>query len=333
MYVSFVLLGLITAIFSAFLDNVTTVLLMVPVTFVITNNLRLNPKPFLFATILLSNIGGTATLIGDPPNILIGSAAGLNFNDFLVNLAPISLIVTAVTLGLLVLIYRNKMHVTPEASASLMAFDPKQAITDKKLLIKSLIVLGIILVGFFTHSVTHLEGATIALVGATLLLLLTMNDPEKHLAEVEWTSIFFFMGLFILVSGLEQVGAIHILAERLMQLTHNDPTATIFGLLWGSAIFSAVVDNIPFVATMIPLIKNIGEISGMNIVPLWWVLAIGADIGGNATLVGASANVIVSGIAEREGHKIGFLEYMKLAVPMTIVGLIVSSIYVGIRYL
>lgn len=329
----FILLGLITAVFSAFLDNVTTVLLMIPVTFVITNNLRLDPKPFLFSAILLSNIGGTATLIGDPPNILIGSAAGLTFNDFLVHLAPVSIVVTVVTMGLLVLMYGKKMHVTPEASAALAAFEPKEAITDKKLLIKSLIVLGLVLVGFFTHSITHFEGATIALCGAALLLLLTMNEPEKHLAEVEWTTIFFFTGLFILVAGLEEIGAIHILAEHLLEWTHGNPAATMFGLLWGSAIFSSVVDNIPFVATMIPLIKNIGEISGMNIAPLWWVLAMGADIGGNATLVGASANVIVSGMSEREGHKIGFMEYIKVAAPLTVVGLLVCSLYIWMRYL
>ncbi len=329
----FILLGLITALFSALLDNVTTVLLMVPVTFVITNNLRLDPKPFLFGTILLANIGGAATLIGDPPNILIGSAAGLTFNDFLIHMGPVTLLVGAATIGLLVFAYKKQMHVTQEISSSLLAFNPAQAITDKKLLVKSLLVLGIVLVGFITHSITHFEGATIALAGATLLLLLTMNDPEKHLAEVEWTSIFFFMGLFILVTGLEQVGAIRLLAEQLLQITQGNPAATMFGLLWGSAIFSAVVDNIPFVATMIPLIKNIGEISGMNIVPLWWVLAMGADIGGNATLVGASANVIVSGIAQREGHKIGFFEYMKIAVPLTVVGLVICSIYIWFRYL
>lgn len=329
----FILLGLLTALFSAFLDNVTTVLLMVPVTFVITHNLRLDPKPFLISAILLSNIGGTATLIGDPPNILIGSAAGLTFNDFLMHLAPISVLVTIVTLGLLVLIYGKKMVFIPEAAEKIMALNPKAAISDKKLLIKSLIVLGLVLIGFFTHSVTHFEGATIALAGAALLLLLTMNEPEKHLAEVEWTTIFFFTGLFVLVAGLEEIGAIHLLAERLLEWTHGNPAGTMFGLLWGSAVFSAVVDNIPFVATMIPLIKNIGEISGIDIAPLWWVLALGADIGGNATLVGASANVIVSGMAEREGHKIEFGEYMKIAVPITIVGLIVCSLYVWIRYL
>ncbi len=329
----FLLLGVITALFSALLDNVTTVLLMIPVTFVIANNLKLNPKPFLFSAILLSNIGGSATLIGDPPNILIGSAAGLSFNDFLLNVAPASLLVLVVTISLLFFVYRKSLRkADPEAAKRFIKFNPRKAITDVPLLKKSLFVLGLILLGFLTHANTGLEGATIALVGAALLLLLTMNDPEKHLQEVEWTTIFFFAGLFVLVVGLEEVGVINILAEYLISFTHGDATTTTFALLWGSAFFSAIVDNIPFVATMIPLIQNIGEITGIPLTPLWWALALGADIGGNMTLVGASANVIVSGMAEKEGHKIGFLEYMKVAVPLTVVGLIVCTAYMAVRY-
>ncbi len=329
----FIMLCAITALFSALLDNVTTVLLIVPVIFVVANNLKLNPKPFLIGGILLSNIGGTATLIGDPPNILIGSAAKLSFNEFLINLAPISVLVSIITIGLLYLIYRKRMVTNKEAQEAIMKFKPEEAISDKKLLVKSLIVIGMVLLGFFTHTITHLEAATIALSGAALLLLLTMNDPEKHLKEVEWTSIFFFVGLFIVVTGLEQVGAIRIAAEKLLQLTGGNMTITTLSILWGSAIFSAVIDNIPFVATMIPLIKDIGAISGLSLGPLWWALALGADIGGNATIVGASANVVVSGMAEKEGHKIGFVEYMKLAVPMTFVAMIVCTAYVYLRYL
>lgn len=329
----FILLGIIVALFSALLDNVTTVLLMVPVTFVVAHNLKLNPKPFLFGAILLSNIGGTATLIGDPPNILIGSAANLSFNDFLVHLAPISIIVTIVTITILALWYRKFLVTSPEAEATIMKFNPGDAITDKPLLIKSLVVLAIVLVGFFTHSITHLEGATIALGGAALLLLLTMNDPEEHLKEVEWTTIFFFIGLFILVGGLEHVGAIKMMAEKMLELTGGDMTVTTLAILWGSAIASAIVDNIPFVATMIPLVKDIGAISGLALGPLWWALALGADMGGNATIVGASANVVVSGMAEKEGHKIGFFEYMKTAVPMTVIALAICTVYVYVRYL
>lgn len=329
----FLTLGLIIALFSALLDNVTTVLLMVPVTFVIAHNLKLNPKPFLFSAILLSNIGGTATLIGDPPNIMIGSAASLTFMDFVWNLAPISILITFVTLGMLFLVYRNHLKASKEAQAEIMKFDPKDAISDWPLLIKSLIVLGIVLVGFITHGATHLEGATIALGGAALLLILTMFDPEDHLREVEWTTIFFFVGLFVLVTGLEHVGAIRLLAEKLLEATGGNPTITTLSVLWGSAVFSAVVDNIPFVATMIPLIKEVGAMSTLPLAPLWWALALGADIGGNATIVGASANVVVSGLAQKEGHRITFFEYLKLAVPLTFVALLLCTAYVYLRYL
>ncbi|OGH66519.1 MAG: hypothetical protein A3B90_00755 [Candidatus Magasanikbacteria bacterium RIFCSPHIGHO2_02_FULL_41_13] len=329
----FLLLGFIVAIFSAFLDNVTTVLLMVPVTFVVTHNLKVNPKPFLIAIILLSNIGGTATLIGDPPNILIGSAAGLSFNDFLLNLAPVVLVVTFVTLVLLYFWYRKELISTPEAQAAIMKFNPKDAISNKSLLIKSLFVLGLILLGFFTHSITHIEGATIAMAGAALLLLLTVHEPDEHLRDVEWTTIFFFIGLFILVTGLEHVGAIRIMAEKLIELTQGNLAATTLTILWGSAILSAIVDNIPFVATMIPLLKDVGTITGLPLAPLWWALALGADIGGNATLVGASANVVVSGMAAKEGHKLGFGEYMKVAIPLTFVGLLICTVYIYLRYL
>lgn len=329
----FILLGLLTAVLSALLDNVTTVLLTVPVTFVVANNLKLNPKPFLIGSILLSNIGGTATLIGDPPNILIGSAAGLSFNDFLVHMAPVSLMVTAITTGLLYFWYRKDLVSPAETRDVIMSFNPKEAITDKPLLWKSLFVIGVVLIGFFTHSITHIEGATIALTGAALLLLLTMHEPEEYLRDVEWTTIFFFAGLFVLVTGLEHVGAIRMIAEKMIEVTGGNSSIMMFAILWGSAVFSAVVDNIPFVATMIPLIKDIGAITGIAIGPLWWVLAMGADIGGNATIVGASANVVVSGMAGKEGHKIGFTEYMKVAVPMTFVALIVCTIYVWIRYI
>lgn len=329
----FMLLTLTIALFSALLDNVTTVLLMIPVTFVIANNLKINPKGFLIGAILLSNIGGTATLIGDPPNILIGSAANLSFNDFLINLAPISLTITAVTILMLRWWYRKTLVAQPGAAEAIMAFKPIEAISDKKLLVKSLTVIGLVLTGFVTHGVTHLEGATIALAGAALMFLLTMNDPEHHLKEVEWTTIFFFTGLFILVTGLEEVGAIRMMAEKLLEVTGGNPTATTLTVLWGSAILSAIVDNIPFVATMIPLIKDIGTIGGLALGPLWWALALGADIGGNATIIGASANVVVSGMAHREGHKIGFLEYMKVAVPMTVVALVICTVYVYFRYL
>lgn len=329
----FILLGLIVAVFSAFLDNVTTVLLMVPVIFVVANNLKINPKPMLIAAILLSNIGGTATLIGDPPNILIGSAAGISFNDFLMNLAPISLIVTFVTLGMLYFWYRKELISTPEAQALIMKFDPRKAISNYGLMKKSLLVIGLVLLGFFTHSSTHLEVATIALAGAALLLLIACFEPDECLRDVEWSSIFFFIGLFVLVTGLEEVGAISMMASKLIEATNGDQVVTTIAILWGSAFFSAIVDNIPFVATMIPLVKDVGAMTTLDLAPLWWALALGADIGGNATIVGASANVVVNGMAEREGYKFGFIEYMKTAVPITIAGLLICTVYIYFRYL
>lgn len=329
----FVLLGIITAVFSAFLDNVTTVLLMVPVTFVIANNLKLDAKPYLIGAILLSNIGGAATLIGDPPNILIGSAAGLTFMDFIINMMPVAIVSFLAVLGLLVLFYRKAFIPNLQAQKDIMKFDPMQAITDKPLLIKSLIVLAIVFVGFFTHNMTHIEGATIALSGAALLLLLTMYDPENHLKEIEWTTIFFFIGLFILVAALEHMGVIRIMAEYLLTLTGGDATITTITVLWGSAVFSAIVDNIPFVATMIPLIKDIGAIAGIPLTPLWWALALGADFGGNATIIGASANVVVCGMSEKHGYRITFLSYMKVALPMTAVSLVIATVYLYIFYL
>ena len=329
----FVLLGIIVAVFSALLDNVTTVLLLVPVMFVTANNLKIDPKPLLIGAILLANIGGLATLIGDPPNILVGSASGLTFNDFLIHLAPISVVIAIVTLGILYFFYRNKLIASKEDRAKVMAFNPREAIVDKKLLVKSLFVLGLVLLGFMTHSATGFEGATIALGGAALLLLLTMNHPEEYLEKVEWGTIFFFVGLFIVVAGLEAVGVIHFLAEKLLDLTAGNTAVLVISMLWGSAFLSAIVDNIPYVATMIPLIQNIGELSDIPLQPLWWALLIGADIGGNATLIGASANVVVSGMAEREDQKISFLGYMKVAVPLTVLAVGIGTIYVYIRYL
>lgn len=329
----FLFLGLITMVFSAFLDNVTTVFLMVPVTFVIANNLGINPKPFLFATIILSNVGGAATLIGDPPNIIIGSAAQLSFNDFLQNMLPISFIIAFFTVVALLFWYRKDLKATDEAKISIMQFDPKKAISDWPLLIRSLVVFSFIFLGFFTHTITHIEVATIAFAGAALLLLLTLNDPEVHLQEVEWTTIFFFVGLFILVSGIEHVGIIHLIAEKFLQVTDGNLAGTALLILWGSAIASAIVDNIPFVAIMIPLIQDVGALSHIPLAPLWWALAMGADFGGNATIVGASANVVVKGMAEKAGYKIGFIEYMKTALPLTVLALILCTIYIWVRYL
>ena len=329
----FPFLMITVAVLSGVLDNVTTALLMVPVMFVIANNLKITPKPFLIGTILFANIGGVATLIGDPTNILIGSAAKLTFNDFLVNTGPAALMAALIVGGILYLKFGKQMVASPEAQASIKNFIPREAISDWKLLWKSFIVIGLILIGFITHSVTHLEGATIALGGAALLLLLTMTDPEHHLKEVEWPSIFFFVGLFILVVGLEEAGVITLMAERLIDLTGGKLLATGMIILWGGAILSAVIDNIPLVATMIPLVHKIGALTGIDVTPLWWALSLGGNAGGNATLIGASTNVVVSGIAAREGHKITFFEYLKIALPITLTVITFFSGYLYFRYL
>lgn len=329
----FLLLGLLTALFSALLGNVATALLMVPVTFVVANNLKVSPKPFLFNAILLANSGGLATLIGDPANILIGSAADLSFNDFLLNTAPVAVIMGLLATVLLLATYRHELVSTPEAAARIMRFNPAEALSDRRLVAKSLLVIAIVLTGFITSQWTGLEGATVALLGAALLLLLTMHDPESYLRDVEWTTIFFFIGLFVLVVGLEHVGVIEWMAGYVIELTGGNLAVTTFAVLWGAALLSAIVDNIPFVATMIPLIQNIGNLTGMPIEPLWWALAIGANVGGDATIIGASTNVVVSGLAQHHGHKIGFFEYMRCSLLFVLVAVIVGSAYLWVRYL
>jgi Na+/H+ antiporter NhaD/arsenite permease-like protein len=324
----FIAMAMITATFSALLDNVTTVLLMTPVIVVVTNNLSVRALPWLIATILMSNIGGASTLIGDPPNIMIGSAANLSFNEFLVNMGPGAVAIGMVTILLLWLVYRGELVASEEAMAAVSRFEPYDAITDWGLLWRSIGVIGIVLVGFITHGITHLDGATIALAGAAVLLGISGEDPEHILRDVEWNTILFFAGLFVLVTGLEHVGAIEMLAKQLLAVTGGDPTTMALAVLWGSAICSAVVDNIPFVATMIPLVKDIAATTGMEANTLWWTLALGADIGGNATLVGASANVVVAGLAEKLGVPITFMEYLKVALPLTVAGIMVAHVYV-----
>ncbi len=329
----FFLFAVMGFVFSAILDDVTTVLLMVPVTFVIANNLKINPKPFLFSAILMANIGGSATLIGDQPNILIGSAAKLSFNEFVYNMGPIAFITGVVTLALLIWWFRKDLVANPEAQKRIMKFKPKEAITNKPLLIKSLSVIFLVILGFVLHDTLHIEGATLALGGAALLLLLTLDEPEEYIKDIEWTTIFFFIGLFILVTGLDQVGVIRIMAERLIESTGGNASTLTIAVLWGSGIFSAIVDNVPFVAVMIPLVKDVGSLSSIPIAPLWWALSMGSGYGGNATLIGASANVVVSGMAEKAGHKLSFVDYMKTAVPLSLISLVLSTIYLYVRYL
>ncbi|MDR4945789.1 ArsB/NhaD family transporter [Neobacillus cucumis] len=328
-------LGIITALGSAFLDNVTTVLLMVPVTFSITRHLRVNPIPFLITEVIASNIGGTSTLIGDPPNIMLGSAVKeLTFMAFINNLTAITFFILIVNIGILAIIYRKQLRTTSDLKASLMDLDEKEEITDKRLLIKCLTALTLTIFGFFLHPLFHIESATVALAGAFLLLLLT---GEKYLdmafSKVEWITIFFFIGLFVLVSGLIETGVISMLANYSVHLTGGNVVSTSILILWVSAIASAFIDNIPFVATMIPMIKDMGELGIHNLEPLWWSLSLGACLGGNGTLIGASANVIVAGLAAKEGHPITFGKFLLIAFPLMILSIIICTIYIYLRYL
>jgi len=329
-----VALCMITALASAFLDNVTTVLLLVPVTFSLCDELEINPIPFLIAEIISSNIGGTATLIGDPPNIMIGGGAGLGFMDFVTNLAPVVLIVFVVTIALLAIIFRKSLVVAPEKQQRIMVFNPADFIKDYTLLKKSLVVLALVIIGFILHQSLHLESATVALAGAALLMLLARdNEPEEVLLTVEWPTIFFFIGLFILVGSLEEVGIIESIARETLNLTHGNQTVTAMTILWMSAIASAFVDNIPFTATMIPLIKSMGQLSGMQLDPLWWSLALGACLGGNGTLIGASANLVVAGMSSRRGVVITFMQYLRYGFPLMLVSIVISTAYIYLRYL
>lgn len=332
-----VILSTLTMLCSAFLDNVTTVLFIVPITLSITTQLKMDAKPFLISLIISSNIGGTATLIGDPPNIMIGSAVGLDFMDFVVNVMGISIFIFIVVMVLLVGIYRKQLHTTPELQAQIMKIHAGKQISQPDLLKKCLVVLFMTIVFFIFHSALHLETATVALAGAGLLLLVSCAHDEgtivKVLSKVEWSTIFFFAGLFVLVGGLVATGVIRDLAIEAMQLTQGNLTATAMLVLWMSAIASAFVDNIPFVATMIPLIKDMGTLGITQLDPLWWSLALGACLGGNGTLIGASANVVVASMAAKRGKQISFIGYMKIAFPVMILSILISSVYVYWRYL
>lgn len=324
--------SVITAVSSALLDNVTTILLIAPVTFVITETLGLNPIPFLISEVLTANIGGTATLIGDPPNIMIGGATNLSFTDFIVNLGPVVLVIFVIVLFLLKVIYGKQLKISDENKEKIAEFDESKTITDPVLLKKSGIVLLGTIIGFAIHQMFGLESATVALLGAGILLLIGKVDVEEILLEVEWPTIFFFMGLFVMVGALEAVGVIEMVASELISLTGGNLFVTTMLILWVAAIASAFLDNIPFVATMIPLIHNIGTMTGMDITPLWWALALGACLGGNGSVVGASANVIVSGMLHKKGYKLSFGDFLKIGFPIMIVSVVISTVYLILFY-
>lgn len=337
------MLAVVTAVVSALLDNVTTVLLVVPVTLVITEELKVNPYPFLFSQILASNIGGTATLIGDPPNILIGGQVGLSFNDFLIHLSPVIVVILIVHVISIHLIWGRSMASTAELRARVMAFEESEAITDSRLLKLASLVLALVIVAFVMARPLGLESGTIGMAGAALLLMLdNLGKSAEHQSasvvkvynEIEWITIFFFVGLFIVIAGVEHAGLLRLLADKLLAATGGDFNVTGFSILWTSAVLSAIVDNIPFVATMIPLIKSLGPAFGGTdaLTPLWWCLSLGACLGGNGTLIGASANLTVAGIAERNGVPFRFMEYTRIAFPLMLIHLAICNLYVWWRY-
>ena len=322
--------SIFTAILSAFLDNVTTVILVASVTLYIANELKLNPIPFLISEIIASNVGGTATLIGDPPNIMIGSAAKLGFNQFIIHACPLVILVFPIVLLTLYFLYKNKLVVSKEAREKLSSIPLKGVITNKPLMIKSLIIIALVLIGFLFHGVLHLEAGTIAIAGASFLLI--FENSKLMWDDVEWTTIFFFIGLFIIVGAVEKVGTIDYLSDLVFKVTKGDFKTTTLALIWFSAIISAIVDNIPFAATVIPLINDLGK-HYANLNPLWWALVFGAGFGGNITIIGAAANVLISDQAKRAGYPISFFEYFKVGILIGIETLTLSTIYIWLRYL
>jgi Na+/H+ antiporter NhaD/arsenite permease-like protein len=325
-------LAITTAVLSAFLDNLTTVLLVVPITFLLADALDIDPIPLVIIEIVASNIGGTATLIGDPPNIIIAGATGLSFGAFIVNLTPIATIAfVAVTAGLY-LFYRSRLRVAPEARRRVMELDPGRSIEDHDELVRTLPVLVATIVAFFAHKALGLEPATVALAGATAMLLVSRQPLDKALAGIEWPTLFFFLGLFVMVGALEQTGAIRELADSIGALTDGDRTAELLGIAWVSVLGSGIVDNIPFTATMVPVVEQLQEgNSGDN--AYWWALAIGACFGGNATLIAAAANVAAAGLASRAGRPIGFVTFLKVGLPATVLSMALATAYISIRYL
>ena len=324
-------LAFLTAILSAFLDNVTTVILIMPVTFVVAKQLDLNPVPLLVTEIFASNIGGTATLIGDPPNIIIGSVAGFSFMDFIRELTLICLIIMIAVVAFLYLCFRKQLITTEEKMASIQDIDNSKTITDYALLKRSMIVLGLVILGFLTHDVTHIATCIIAFIGASILLL--FENPEETFKEVEWNTIFFFIGLFIIIGGFEAAGGIKLMANWLLDITQGSKEIASYVILWGSGILSGIIDNIPYTATMAPMIHEIELEKGREFVlPLWWSLSLGACLGGNLTIIGAAANVIVSENAAKHGHIIKFMEFLKYGCIVVFISLTLSTGFIFIRH-
>jgi Na+/H+ antiporter NhaD/arsenite permease-like protein len=326
------ILSIVTAILSAFLDNVTTVVLMTPITLSVARRLGISAVPYLIAQILASNIGGTATLIGDPPNIMIGSAAGLGFGAFIANLGPVTVLVFAAYVAIMAIAFRGSLQVPSHRREAALELTESGTITDRRLLVRALLVTGFTIVGFLSSSVLGLEAATVAMLGATVMLLVGGLDPHETFREVEWSTLFFFIGLFILVEAIVHVGIVGGIADRLAEATGGDVALASISLLWFSAIASAIVDNIPYTATAIPVVERLVGL-GLPAEPLWWSLALGACLGGNLTIVGASANVVVVNLASRSGHPIRFGEFLRYGAAVVLASLVISTAYVWIRYL
>ena len=327
-------LAAFTAVASAFLDNVTTVVLMMPVTFVIAKEFDTDPIPFLITEVLASNIGGTATLIGDPPNIIIGARAGLSFMDFLNELTVIVALIFLTVVSVLIFLFRKSLKSTPEKMAHVANLDNSKTITDKGLMIRSMITLALVILGFVTHDITHIDAYIFAVAGASFLLL--FEKPKEIYRDVEWLTIFFFVGLFIIIGGFEANGGIAFLADKLIQFTSGSLDMATMLILWGSGLLSGIIDNIPYTATMAPLIAQVQHTipySGAGHHPLWWALSLGACLGGNLTIIGAAANVIVSETATVKGHPISFMRFMKYGALATFISLALSSAYLYVRYL
>mgnify|MGYP005812069979 CR=1 FL=1 len=326
-------LAAITGLLSAFLDNLTTILLIAPITFLLADALDIEAVPLLIIEVIASNIGGTATLIGDPPNIIIAGATGLSFNASISNLAPIVLVTFAVVIPLLYLLFRSRLQVKERNREAVMGLDALASIRDRAELRRSGPVLVLTILAFFAHQALHVEPATVALTGAAVGLLVTTVPLEEALAKIEWTTLFFFVALFVMVGALEETGAIAHVADAVKEVTGGDRIAELFGVLWVGAIGSAVVDNIPFTTAMIPVVKELQEAAGAGgDDAYWWALALGACFGGNATMIAAAANVAAAGMAERAGTPIGFMAFLRVGLPATILSVALASAYVALRY-
>jgi Na+/H+ antiporter NhaD/arsenite permease-like protein len=320
-----------TALLSAFLDNLTTVLLMVPITFLLADTLDIRPIPLVIIEIIASNIGGTATLIGDPPNILIAGATGLSFVDFIVNLAPVAVVTFAVITALLYLAYRGNFRIEPGAREKVMSLDARRSIEDRDELRRTVPVAVLTIFAFFFQGALGLEPATIALTGASVMLLITRQNLEEAVSGIEWSTLFFFLGLFVMVGALEETGAIGEVADAVASVTDGNRTAELLGITWVSAVGSGLVDNIPFTTAMIPVVEELRGDSGDD--SYWWALSLGACFGGNATLVAAAANVAAAGMSERAGQPIGFVEFLKVGLPVTLLSIAIATGYIALRYL